>query len=125
MFSVDILPDIFINRKLNGINIYIAGLSDHPTGFCYFLDEERTKYKNHYDFFEPKKRMEAIIAKIKSSCFVDFSIIKLSEVLLPELIDCKTICIANKQENDCLYYSGVNVDQFLFFLKKLERIIFV
>jgi hypothetical protein len=41
-------------------------------------------------------------------------------LLIPELRDCHTICVANKQKNDMVYFSGVNVDQLLLFLKMLH-----
>ena len=44
----------------------------------------------------------------------------IDRILRPELRDCNTICVANKQRNDTAYFSGVNVDQLLFFLKLLK-----
>ena len=41
----------------------------------------------------------------------------MDEILRPELRDCRTICVANKQENDCVYFAGIGFDQFLFFLR--------
>jgi hypothetical protein len=40
--------------------------------------------------------------------------------LLPELRDCQTICVANKQDHDCVYFSGVDVVQLGFFLRRLQ-----
>jgi hypothetical protein len=34
----------------------------------------------------------------------------------PELRECHTICLANKRTCDTIYFSGVNIDQLLFFL---------
>jgi hypothetical protein len=41
-------------------------------------------------------------------------------VLRPELRRCQTICLANKQSHDCIYFSGVDVDQLLWFLDWLR-----
>ena len=40
-------------------------------------------------------------------------------VLVPELRSCRTICVANKQTHDCVYFSGVDVRQLLIFLTRL------
>ena len=62
--------------------------------------------------------MEQIISKIKTSVFVNFEETRLSEILIPQLVDCKTICIANKQEADSIYFSRIRIDQFIFFLER-------
>jgi hypothetical protein len=33
---------------------------------------------------------------------------------------CKTICVANKQTHDCVYFSGVDVHQLIHFLERLN-----
>ena len=33
--------------------------------------------------------------------------------------DCRTICGANKQTHDCVYFSGVDVDRLLLFPERL------
>jgi hypothetical protein len=34
--------------------------------------------------------------------------------------DCKVIVVANKQGNDAVYFSRINVDQLIFFLKRMN-----
>jgi hypothetical protein len=34
--------------------------------------------------------------------------------------NCKVIVVANKQQNDAVYFSGINVDQFILFLKRMR-----
>ncbi len=34
--------------------------------------------------------------------------------------DCKTIVVANKKHNEGIYFSGIDVDQLLFFLRRME-----
>lgn len=120
MFSMDITQEIFQKKQLDCLHIYIPGVSDHPNGFCYLLSKNGMKLENHYDFFYPKTRLPDIVAKIRSSGFVDFTQADLDEVLLPELTDCWTICIANKQKNDGIYFSRVKLKQFIIFLEKFE-----
>ena len=46
--------------------------------------------------------------------------LRLDLVLVPELRRCRTICVANKQTHDCIYFSGVDVDQLAWFLRHLR-----
>ena len=36
----------------------------------------------------------------------------------PELADCRVIVVANKRRNDGIYFSGISIDQLLFFLRR-------
>jgi hypothetical protein len=76
--------------------------------------------ENFYFFFDPKKDRDEVMAKVACSARIDTTVIPLDSILWPELRDCRTICIANKQHSDCAYFSGINVDQFLFFLKRMN-----
>ena len=38
----------------------------------------------------------------------------------PELIDCRTVCLANKRTTNTVYYSEVNVTQLLWFLDWMD-----
>jgi hypothetical protein len=48
------------------------------------------------------------------------ALIGLEDILLPELLDCTSICIANKQLCDCVYFSRLGVGQLLFFLERFD-----
>lgn len=39
-------------------------------------------------------------------------------ILVPELRTCKRICVANKQTHNCVHFSGIDMHQPLFFLKR-------
>jgi len=112
MFSADITKKLFKSRKLQGIHVYI----DHS----YFLDKTGMTLENQYSFYNPKREKDNLIFDIKKSAIIDFTKIKLSEILWPRLIDCHSICRAHKRKNDAIYYSRINVDQFIIFLEKLN-----
>ena len=63
--------------------------------------------------------LQQAIDKIGDSSYVDETAIPMDCLVWPELRSCSTICIANKQYNDTIYFSGCNVDQFLFFLVRI------
>jgi hypothetical protein len=117
MFSLDITEDIF-TRGIDEAHLYIGNPgSSVSSGICYSLTPARTKFENIYFFFDAQKQLQETAAKIACSAQVDSSKINLDEILRPELRNCRTICVANKQENDCIYFAGIRFDQFLFFLR--------
>jgi hypothetical protein len=73
--------------------------------------------------------MESIVGKATSSVHLDPSKVRLQEVFWPELVDCQTIVVSNKQDRDGVYFCRIRVDQLLHFLRKLgfaeEEVLFV
>jgi hypothetical protein len=51
---------------------------------------------------------------------VDITKIDLDRILWPELKECRVIVVANKQGNDAVYFSRINVDQLIFFMKRMD-----
>jgi calcineurin-like phosphoesterase family protein len=64
--------------------------------------------------------MNEIIGKAACSAYIDSTKTDIDQVLWPELRDCKVIVVANKQRNDAVYFSGIDVDQLIFFLKRMN-----
>ena len=64
--------------------------------------------------------MQDIVSKATCSAHIDTTQIHIDQILWPELRDCEIIVAANKQENDSVYFSRINVDQFIFFLKRMS-----
>jgi hypothetical protein len=122
MFSIDIDDDLISGTKdLNEVHMYIGNPgSEVSSGICYSLTENNPRLENFYFFFDSKKHRDDILSKTVCSSYIDFSIINIDQVIWPELKECKVIVVANKQMNDAVYFSGINVDQLIFFLKKLN-----
>ncbi len=122
MFSIDV-DDALVTgkRELDVVHMYMGNPgSTVSSGIAYALRKDSTKLENFYFFFDAKTQMLAAADKICCSPYVDTSRIHFDKILWPELRDCRTICVANKQQNDCVYFSEINVDQLLFFLKALR-----
>ncbi|MBN1105407.1 MAG: hypothetical protein JXL84_18490 [Deltaproteobacteria bacterium] len=121
MFSVDINTDFISGTgNLEEIHMYIGNPgSTVSSGICYSLTQGETRLENFYFFFDTRREREDILAKIACSAHVDSTVIGIDQILRPELRDCKITVVANKQQNDSVYFSGINVDQLIFFLKKL------
>lgn len=120
MFSVDISKDDFKKKRLRGLHIYFNHLSANG-GYSYFKNACSTRIENIYRFFHnPKDELKMIIQEIKNALFNDLSSRVIGNILIQELASCKHICVAHKENRESIYYSGITVDQYLFFLKKFE-----
>lgn len=121
MFSLDIDEKLISGgSNLEEIHMYIGNPgSTVSSGICYSVTSVGTRLENFYFFFDSKRHLDEVMAKVCCSVHVDLTVLGIDQIVLPQLRDCKTICVANKQENDCVYFSGINVDQLIFFLKTM------
>ncbi len=122
MFSIDIDNDLISGEKdLEEIHMYIGNPgSTVSSGICYSLTSRGTRLENFYFFFDAIRELKDIEAKIACSAYVDLTQISIDQILWPELRNCKVIVVANKQKNDSVYFSGIDVDQLIFFLKRMD-----
>ncbi|MEJ2723031.1 MAG: hypothetical protein P8175_00035 [Deltaproteobacteria bacterium] len=122
MFSIDISGDLFAKAtELEEIHMYIGNVgSTVSSGICYSLKNEGTRLENFYFFFDAKTQGDEILGKVVSSAYIDTTVIKIDQILWPEMRDCKVIVVANKQSNDAVYFSRINVDQLIFFLNRMN-----
>jgi hypothetical protein len=121
MFSIDIDQGLVSgSRGVDEIHMYIGNAgSTVSSGICYSLKEKGARLENLYYFFDAKEQMKEIVAKASCSAYFDDTRIDIDRILWPELRDCKVIVVANKQNNDRVYFSRINVDQLVFFLKRM------
>lgn len=119
MFSLDICDELVSgSRDLGEIHVYIGNPgSTVSSGICYSLTRSGMRLENFYFFFDAKAQMNEILSKADCSAYVG-SGISIDQIVWPEMRDCKVIVVANKQQNDAVYFSGINVGQLILFLKK-------
>lgn len=122
MFSVDIDGDLLLGRRdLAELQIYIGNIgSNVSSGICYQVTGVATTLRNFYFFFDREREMDDIVGKMSSSIFLQQRAFRPEMLLWPELVDCKTIVVANKINRDGLYFSRIKVDQLLHFLRRLD-----
>jgi hypothetical protein len=122
MFSFDIDPELIRgDRNMDIVHMYIGNPgSTVSSGICYEMRNSSVTLENFYFFFDAATQLQQAEDKISCSVHVDPVQVDLDEILLPQLRDCQTICVANKQDHDCVYFSGVDVTQLLFFMHRLE-----
>jgi len=121
MFSVDIDEDLVSGaRDLDEIHLYIGNPgSKVSSGICYSLTDRGMRLENFYFFFDSRTQQKEIVVKAMTSAHLDATLISMDRILWPELRGCQVIVVANKQDNDAVYYSRINVDQLVFFLKRM------
>ncbi len=122
MFSLDLNHELLQGKsELRKIHMYIGNAgSTVSSGICYALTGSGTELENFYFFFDAKTEMDKVKGKLISSAFVDTTAIDMDRLLWPELRDCAVIVVANKQQNDALYFSRIDIDQLIFFLKTMH-----
>jgi hypothetical protein len=122
MFSIDFDPaKLGRAEPLADIQVYIGNAgSTVSSGICYEFTRERAQLKNFYFFFNARTEMQAIIDKLATSAYLALPGLGPEAILWPELRRCETIVIANKRTHDGVYFCRINVDQLLFFLKRLQ-----
>ncbi len=122
MFSLDL--DEGLARGEHGLEVvhmYIGNPgSAVSSGIAYSITESGTRLDNFYFFFDAETQLQDVAKKVTSSPFFDDTRLSLDLVLVPALRTCRTICVANKQTHDCIYFSGVDVGQLLWFLEALS-----
>jgi hypothetical protein len=121
MFSIDIDERLVTgSRDLDEIHTYIGNTgSTVSSGIAYSVKTEGTRLENFYFFFDAKEQMKEIVGKAACSAYFQDTQSDISQILWPELCDCSVIVVANKQNNDSVYFSRINVNQLIFFLKRM------
>ncbi len=102
---------------LDAVHVYIGNPgSEVSSGIAYEFTNTGRQLENFYFFFDATRHQQEIADKIACSVFSESWHTSLDLLYRPELKNCQTICLANKRTCDTIYFSGVNVDQLLFFL---------
>jgi len=123
MFSLDITDDLLTGRQpLGEVHMYVGNVgSTVSSGICYELTPGGgARLENFYFFFDARRQTTEIAGKVASSAYLDATRLHIDQIIWPELRDCRVIVVANKQRSDGIYFSGITVDQLLFFLRRMH-----
>jgi len=122
MFSLDLNDDLASGRQgLDVVHMYIGNPgSSVSSGIAYAVRQDAIILENFYFLFDTATQLPEVAKKVASSANFDETRLPLDAVMLPELRQCRTICVANKQTHDCIYFSGVDVDQLIWFLARFR-----
>lgn len=122
MFSLDLNHEIATGRSgLDVVHMYIGNPgSTVSSGVAYGVRKSDAMLENYYFFFDAGTQLPDVAKKVVNSAWFDDTVLPVTGVMWPELVGCRTICVANKQTHDCIYFSGVDVGQLLWFLRRLS-----
>jgi hypothetical protein len=120
MVSFDLDGSVVSRGTVEEVNLYLTGGSGHA-GRSYKARPGVFELENTYRFLDAKREIDEILPLVKASVFVDYGEpARLSKVLIPELLACKKVCVAKKRFRDGVYFSGIAVEQLLFFLRRFS-----
>ena len=117
MYSFDLDHALLDARAVPELNIYLQFYAGQG-GHSYAVREDSCELRNTYRFHRPKLEIDAILHQVQRSMWVDFSRTRLADIVMPELFECAKICVAKKRAADSIYYSGITVEQLLWFLRR-------
>ena len=120
MISVDVSDDLLKRERLSGLHVYVHNVEERPTGTSYLQDESGIRMENNYAFYRHGQDEKQMLKKVRDTALVDFTKVRVDEILREEYQPCRTICLANKASADAVYFSGIDIDQFLRFLHDFE-----
>lgn len=120
MFSFDLNAAVAAaNGNVDTVHVYVGNPgSTVSSGISYGFknDPDATELENFYFFFDAQDR-EQIVDKVQCSAFLNEPNTLVETLLRRELMECQTVCLANKRTSNTVYFSGVNVRQLKFFLR--------
>ena len=118
MFSFDLTEQAAANHgTMDSVHVYIGNPgSDVSSGIAYEFTRHCRQLENFYFFFDAQRHQKEIVDKLKCSVFSESWSLPIEQLYRPELTNCHTICLANKRTCDTIYFSGIDVEQLLFFL---------
>ena len=119
MYSFDLDATSLARAQVDELNIYLQ-FHEGQGGHSYAVREGACELRNTYRFHRPKLEIDAILHQVQRSMYVDFTQTRLDEIVIPELFECQKICVAKKRFADAIYYSGITVDQLLWFFDRFE-----
>jgi hypothetical protein len=118
MVSFDLDADALTSGRIDEVNLYLAGTDEHA-GRSYRVRADACELDNTYRFMHPKLDVDMVLSLARSSTFVDYSDPRmLGQVLVPELLACKRVCVAKKRMRDGIYFSGIDVEQLAWFCER-------
>lgn len=83
---------------------------------CHTYGADGLQFKNHYTFVPASEYDQIHRCVIDGGNYLDPDVPS-TEVLRPEFVDCKVVCVAAKRGSDGVYFGGVDHHQFLDFIK--------
>lgn len=118
MFSVDISNQILELNSINCLHLYIDGMPRIKSSASYNWGINGISHENYYYFYGMPNETSELIEQLKSNPIINYRYkYLLSHNLVKRLMACKRIYLADKHDKIGIYFSRVNVAQFIVFLE--------
>ncbi|MEK0427313.1 MAG: hypothetical protein RJB11_3404 [Planctomycetota bacterium] len=117
MFSFDLDEQVASRGgSIDTAHLYIGNPGSMvSSGIAYRQDASGLTLENFYFFFDARSQQQEITDKMTESVFWDVKTQRIEELLLADLKECDTICLANKPKCDTIYFSGIHIQQLIRF----------
>jgi hypothetical protein len=106
MFSVDLGLEQLQGRAPGEVHVYIDMR-------CYALRGRTLELENIYTFHDPRREIDEILHRLRSSVHFDERRDNLGRLVTPALLRCGRMCVANKRNADAVYFSRVRTPALL------------
>ncbi|MEZ6125316.1 MAG: hypothetical protein R3C49_19380 [Planctomycetaceae bacterium] len=120
MFSFDLDARVAqANGRIEVVHVYIGNpgsMVSSGISYGFTRDPDATELENLYFFFAADNRAEIHDKVTCAACLNDPQTL-LATVLPEQLMTCHTICLANKRFSNTAYFSGINLQQLIWFLQ--------
>ena len=118
MFSMNLSEDVFKNREFEGVRLYTRGRWKTAQGNSYYWNRDGCVLENLYNTYKiPAETVEWAHTLKHSFVFAPYLVEFLKSDLVRQLMVCGKISMACKRDKEGIYFSRVNIEQLLFFLK--------
>ncbi len=84
----------------------------------YELSGRAFTFENVYTFHDPRREVDEVLHRLRSSVHLAPARERLAELLPPPLFRCHRLCVANKRASDALYFSRIPTQALRWFLER-------
>ncbi len=128
MWSFEIDDKVIKSRRVERLHFY-SGTSYHRRRFgqSHLASAYGMVKENEYLFYKPRKEANHILRLVKKMLLENGSRVPPGRIFVPELAPCDSFCFARKRIDGALpdfpngvYFSGIPLKAFLFFLRRFS-----
>lgn len=113
MFSVDCTVALLRGEGAADVHVYVDTNRTKGVDRSYLLRGDELELENIYSFHDPRREMPEILHRLKYAALHSRAEVHSGRLLPPELVECGTICVANKRRSDAVYFSRLTTPQLL------------
>lgn len=107
MLSVELDAGSLRGAQPVPVHVYVDTSKHKLANRSYELRGEALELENLYTFHDPALEIDEILGRLRASVHWSPREASLSTVLFPELLECHSLCVANKRRADAIYCSRV------------------